>query len=104
LELGLTGQFPALDHREHARATIIGFFRALVLATVMNLIHRALEHGHLSFDDLAPVAETAHTEVARLLSDLQTFLELHGSEGKHRTKPRRNSTSLKSWIRSHTGK
>jgi hypothetical protein len=166
LELGLTGQFPALDHREHARAKIIGFFRALVhpsfatviekhygnapdwdrgyalgilckqpdeasfetmarlldqygvpavspfpdpeladrhlekirrlmpklllttkgadqLATVMNLVNRALEHGHLSFDDLAPVAETAQTEAARLLSELQVFLESHGSEGRY---------------------
>jgi hypothetical protein len=165
LELGLTGQFPALDHREHARATIIGFFRALVhpsfaavvekhygnapdwergyalgilckqpddtsfetmarlldqyglpagpfpdreladrhlgkirrlmpnlllttkyadqLETVMNLTNRALEQGHLLFDDLVPVAETAQTEAARLLSELQTFLELHGSEGRY---------------------
>ena len=164
LELGLTGQFPALDRREHARATIIGFLRTLVhssfatviekhygnapdwergyalgilcsqpdddsfetmarlldqygvpaispfpdraladrhlgkvrrlmpnlllttkdadqLATVMNLINRALEHGHLSFEDLSPVAETAQAEAARLLSELQKFLELHGSEG-----------------------
>ena len=167
LELGLTGQFPALDHRGHARATILGFFHALVhpsfatvienhygnapdwergyalgilcrqpddssfetmarlldeygvpavspfpderfadrhlgkirrlmpnlllttkyadqLATVMNLINRALEHGHLSLDDLAPVTETAQTEAARLLSELRTFLELHGSEGRYK--------------------
>ena len=166
LELGLTGQFPALDHREHARATVIGFFHALVhpsfatviekhydnapdwergyalgilckqpdddsfetmarlldqygvpaispfpdrvladrhlgkvrrlmpnlllttknadqLAAAMNLINRALEHGHLSFDDLSPAAETAQTEAARLLSELQAFLELHDSEGRY---------------------
>lgn len=164
LELGLTGQFPALDLREHARAPIIGFFHALVhpsfatviekhydhapdwergyalgilcrqpddasfetmarlldrygvpaspfpdreladrhlgkirrlmpnlllttkgadqLARVMNLVNRALEHGSLSRDDLAPVAQTAQTEATRLMSELQKFLELHGIEGR----------------------
>jgi hypothetical protein len=165
LELGLTGQFPALDHREHARATLIGFFHALVhpsfatviekhygnapdwergyalcilcrqpddgsfetmarlldqygvpaspfpdptladrhlgkirrlmpnlllttkyadqLATVMNIVNRALEHHHLSLDDLSPVAEPAQREAARLLSELHTLLESHGSEARY---------------------
>jgi hypothetical protein len=165
VELGLTGQFPALDNRESARATIIGFLRALVhpsfatmiekhytnapdwergyalgilckqpddasfeamaklldkygvpagpfpdkqladrhlgkirrlmpnlllttkyadqLAAVMNLINRALQHGHLTTDDLAPVAEAAQTEAARLMSELQAFLESHGREARY---------------------
>lgn len=165
LELGLTGQFPALDYREHARATLIGFFHALVhpsfasviekhysnapdwergyalcilcrqpdedsfetmarlldqygvppspfpdrtladrhlgkirrlmpnllltakypdqFARVMNMINRALEHGHLSLDDLAPLAEPAQKEAARLLSGLQVLLEEHGSKARY---------------------
>lgn len=166
LELGLTGQFPARDHRAHARARIIGFFHHLVhssfatviekhygnapawergyalgilcrqpdddsfetmvrlldqygvppvspfpdrafadrhlgkirrlmpnmlmstkdadqLASVMNLIHRALQQGHLSIDDLAPAAETTQTEAARLLSELDIFLKAHGDEGRY---------------------
>lgn len=53
------------------------------LAMVMILTNRALEHGHLSFDDLAPVADTAQTEAARRLCELRTFLELHGGEGRY---------------------
>lgn len=53
------------------------------LASVMNLINRALEHGHLSFDDLAPAAETVQTEAARLLLELATFLKAHGGEGRY---------------------
>jgi hypothetical protein len=167
LELGLTGDFPARDHREHARATIIGFFRGLVhpslariiekhyvnapswergyalgilsrqpdedsfemmaklldeygvppispfphealterhlpkvrrllpnllisthyadqLAAVMNLINRAIERGHLTFDDLSPAAEHAQTEAARLLSESEAFLRVHGREGRYK--------------------
>lgn len=44
LELGLTGQFPARDHREHARAVIVSFFHHLVHTSFASII--AKHYGH----------------------------------------------------------
>jgi hypothetical protein len=53
------------------------------LGEVMNLVNRALQHGHLTVEDLSPAAEHAQSEAARLLSELETFQGMHGSEGRY---------------------